>query len=402
LNKHTWLNRNVIGMSLTSFLSDASHEMATTVLPGFLAVIGVPASVLGLIEGVADAASSFVKLWAGWIADRWGHHKLLTTAGYFLAGISQAVFAFATGWPLVFAGRTIGWLGRGFKGPIRDAMLADSVEPQVRGKAFGFHRAGDTLGAIVGPIIGVWLLTVWHDIAPGDPSLPFRQIFLTTLIPGVLSAVAFAVMIAKTRQTANHELRFWHTFRNMPHNFRRFLVAAGIFGMGDFAPTLLILAATTLLTPQYGVLHAAQLAGAMYVVRNVAYAGASFPIGALSDRIGRKRLLVAGYLLAVLTMVGFVCAFAFQWASLPFLFLLFLLAGVFIAAEDTLESAVTADLIPTGTRSISMGILGTVNGIGDFGASFLVGLLWTTVSPVAAFTYAGLTMLAGTVMIATL
>jgi MFS family permease len=402
LKQSNWLNRNVIGMSLTSFLSDASHEMATTVLPGFLAVIGVPASVLGLIEGVADAASSFVKLWAGWIADRWGHHKLLTTAGYFLAGISQAVFAFAAGWPLVLAGRTIGWLGRGFKGPIRDAMLADSVEPQVRGKAFGFHRAGDTLGAIVGPIVGVWFLSIWHDTALGDASLPFRRIFLVTLVPGLLAALAFAVMIVRTKQAANHELRFWPTFRNLPNSFRRFLVAVGVFGMGDFAPTLLILAATTLLTPQFGVVHAAQLAGIMYIVRNVAYAAASFPIGALSDRIGRKRMLVAGYSLAVVAMAGFVCAFAFHWASLPFLFLLFLLAGVFIAAEDTLESALTADLIPSGTRSIRMGILGTVNGIGDFGASVLVGLIWTTISPVAAFAYAGLTMLAGTIMVSTL
>jgi len=402
MNKRSWLNRNVIGMSVTSFLSDASHEMATTVLPGFLAVIGVPASLLGLIEGVADAASSFVKLWAGWIADRWGHHKLLTTAGYFLAGISQAVFAFAAGWPLVFVGRTIGWLGRGFKGPIRDAMLADSVEPQVRGKAFGFHRAGDTLGGIVGPIIGVWLLSLWHDTALGDASQPFRRIFLVTLIPGVLAAVAFAVMVARTRQTANHELRFWPTFRNLPKSFRRFLVAVGVFGMGDFAPTLLILAATTLLTPQFGVVHAAQLAGIMYIVRNVVYAAMSFPIGALSDRIGRKHVLFVGYLLAVLTMAGFAVAFALHWSNLPFLFLLFILAGCFIAAEDTLESAVTADLIPSGTRGISMGILGTVNGIGDFGASFLVGLIWTTVSPVAAFTYAGLAMLAGTIIVSTL
>ncbi|MBZ5499376.1 MAG: MFS transporter [Acidobacteriia bacterium] len=118
-----WLNRNVIGMGITSLLSDASHEMATAVLPGFLAVIGAPPSALGLIEGVSDAVASFVKLWGGWISDRLGHRKTLATVGYFLTGLAMALFAFAATWLLVLVGRVVGWFGRGFRGPIRDAML---------------------------------------------------------------------------------------------------------------------------------------------------------------------------------------------------------------------------------------------------------------------------------------
>ena len=154
-----WLNRNVIGMGVTSFLSDASHEMATVVLPGFLAVIGAPPSALGIIEGVSDAVSSFVKLWGGWVSDRFGYRKWLATTGYFLTGISKSVFAFAMSWHLVFVGRVVGWFGRGFRGPIRDAILADSVEPVVRGKAFGFHRAMDSVGACIGPLLAIWFLT---------------------------------------------------------------------------------------------------------------------------------------------------------------------------------------------------------------------------------------------------
>jgi MFS family permease len=394
-----WLNRNVIGMGITSFLSDASHEMATAVLPGFLAVIGAPPSALGLIEGVSDAVSSFVKLWSGWISDRLGQRKTLATVGYFLTGMAMALFAFAATWLLVLVGRVVGWFGRGLRGPIRDAMLADSVEPSVRGKAFGFHRFGDTLGAIVGPLLGVWLLEIWQPHALLDPSAPFRKIFLITLIPGVLSALVFAVMTVEKRRAANHQLKFWGTVRSLPNNFRRLLLGVGMFGLGDFAPTFLILAATQLLNPEYGITRAAQLAGLMYVVRNITYALASFPIGAMSDRMSRLLLLALGYFLAVLTVGGFALAFLLSWTSLPYLFLLFALADVFIAAEDTLESAITADFIPTETRGIGMGVLGTVNGIGDFGASVIVGLLWTAISPIAAFGFAALVMLVGAVVL---
>jgi MFS family permease len=394
-----WLNRNVMGMGVTSFLSDTCHEMATAVLPGFLSVIGAPPSTLGIIEGVSDAVSSFVKLWGGWISDKFGHRKLLTTAGYFLTGISKSIFAFAMNWHLVLVGRVIGWFGRGFRGPIRDAMLADSVDPAVRGKAFGFHRAGDTLGAILGPLLGVWLLSIWRPNSIEDPSIPFRNIFLITLIPGLLSGILFAIVIIEKQHSTSQEHKFWETVRNLPGNFKRFLVSVGIFGMGDFAPTFLILAGTSLLQTKYGIIHAAQLAGLMYVVRNITYALSSFPIGALSDRIGRIPLLALGYLLASCTVAGFLLAFLFNWTNLLFLFFLFGLAGIFIATEDTLESAITADFIPVKSRGVGMGVLGTINGIGDFIASVMVGLLWTSISPVAGFGFAMLLMVTGFILI---
>jgi MFS family permease len=394
-----WLNRNVIGMGIASFLSDACHEMATTVLPGFLTVIGAPPSALGLIEGVADAVSSIVKLWGGWISDRLGHRKLLTTLAYLLTGVSKSLFAFATTWHLVLFGRVVGWFGRGFRGPIRDAMLSDSVDASDRGKAFGFHRAGDTIGAVVGPLLGVWLLSLWQSAGLQDASVPFRNIFLIALIPGILASIAFGVMVLEQRRSTNDQLRFWGTVRSLPKGFRRFLLAVGVFGLGDFAPTLFILAATELLTPSYGIIHAAQLAGLMYVVRNVTYALASYPIGALSDRVQRSKLLVVGYALAVLTTGGFILAFVFQWSNPIYLFSLFALAGVYIAAEDTLEGAITADFVPIEIRGIGMGVLGTVNGIGDFVASTAVGFIWTTFSPAAGFGVAAVLMLFGALLL---
>mgnify|MGYP001770783152 CR=1 FL=1 len=385
-------------MSITSFLSDASHEMATTVLPGFLTIINAPPSALGLIEGIADATSSFVKLWGGWISDRVGDRKRLTALGYLLTGAAMVFFAIAAHWIVVLVGRMIGWFGRGFRGPIRDAMLADSVEHEVRGKAFGFHRFGDTLGAIVGPLLGVALLEVWQPLSLLDPVQPFRNVFLITLVPGILSAVAFWLMVSEKRRTGNRQLHFWGTIRSLPPRFKQFLVGAGIFGAGDFAPTVFILAAIQLLTPTHGLARASQLAGLMYVVRNTTYALASLPIGALSDRMSRIVLLALGYCLAACTVMGFVLAFVLSSDSIVLLCVLFALAGVFIAFEDTLEGAITADFIASETRGIGMGVLGTVNGVGDFLASALVGVLWNAVSPVAGFGVAAAAMLCGAVI----
>lgn len=392
---NNWLNRNTIGMGLTSFFSDACHEMATTILPGFLSTIGAPPSALGIIEGVSDALSSFTKLLGGWISDKFGHRKILTTIGYLTTGLSKALFAFAATWHLVFVGRVIAWFGRGFRGPIRDAMLADSVDESQRGKAFGFHRAGDTLGAIIGPVLGILLLSYWQPLSISDPSKPFRNVFLITLIPGILSVLSFAIFVREKRRNRNHNLKFWITLKGLPVSFKKYLVGIGVFGIGDFAPTFFILAATTLLTPEHGLVKAAQLAGIMYIFRNITYALASFPIGALSDKIKRVYLLSAGYFIAVLTIAGFVIAFIFNVTNLIFLFSLFGLAGVYIAAEDTLESAITADLISSETRGIGMGVLGTVNGLGDLVSSLLIGFLWTAISPALGFAVSGILMLFG-------
>lgn len=397
-----WLNRNVVGMGLTSLLSDACHEMATAVLPSFLTSIGAPPAALGVIEGVADATSSFVKLGAGWYSDRIGHRKGICVLGYFLTGVSKSLFAFAITWPLVLFGRVIGWFGRGIRGPLRDAMLAESVPPEARGKAFGFHRAGDTLGAIIGPLLAVWIIGLLQARGVQDPSSPFRTIFLLTLIPGFASVFTMAGLVRERRRPPNHDLRFWSSLKELPKAFRRFLFGVGLFGLGDYAHTFLILAATTLLTPAYGLVEAAQIAALLYVWRNVLYAAASYPVGALSDRVGRQGLLGIGYLLGAVTAGGFGLAFLIPLSALSKLALLvclFSTAGIYIAMEDTLEGTLTADLTPRETWGLSQGVLGTINGVGDLVASLVVGILWSAVSPVAAFGYAALLCLLGSAFI---
>lgn len=393
-----WLNWNVFGMGLTSLLSDAGHEMATALLPGFFAVLGLSAAALGAIEGIADAVSSFVKLGAGWYSDRIGHRKAITVAGYFLTGVSKALFAFAYGWPLILTGRVIAWLGRGIRGPLRDAMLAESVPAQSRGKAFGFHRAGDTIGAIIGPLLAVGVLSYFGSHI-SNPSRPFRFAFLLTLIPGLASALAFAVMVHETRKEGSRA-DFWASVRSLPRAFFRFLFGVGIFGIGDFSHTLMILAATQLFTSGHDVTRAAEIAGILYVAHNVLYAVASYPVGALSDRWGRRGLLTLGYALGATVAAGFAGEFWWHTANIPRIAILFALGGTYMAIEDALEGAMTADLVPAlEKRGVAYGLTGTVNGIGDFISSAVVGIVWTFYSPVAAFAFAALVMATGAIAI---
>jgi len=404
-----WLNRNVFAFGLTSFLSDFCHELATAVLPQFMQAIGSSAAALGTIEGIADALSSFIKLGAGFHSDRIGHRKTWSVIGYALTGIAISIIAFALAWPLILLARTVGWLGRGIRGPLRDAMLADSVSIEDRGKAFGFHRAGDTAGAVVGPLAAFGLLTLLSrypgavsyvlklfPVLADAPGSAFRVIFLLTLVPGILSVLSMALLVTEKRRSPNHKLSFWKTIRNMPKKYRVFLVAVGVFGISDFAPTLMILRATTVLEPHIGMLEASRIAALLYMFRNIVYALASYPIGALSSRFDRTRYLSFGYGVAVLTFAGFAVAIPSIWWFL----LLFGLAGIFIAWEDTMEGVAVRDYVGSEIAGTAYGVLGAVNGIGDFISSVLVGLLWTAFGPGFGFGYAAAVGLIGTVLMA--
>jgi MFS family permease len=394
-SENSWFNRNVVGMTITSFCADVGYEMVSAVLPGFLASIGVAAEALGWIEGLADALSSFVKLGAGWYSDRIGHRKPIVTVGYFLSGTALAVFAAAVSWPLVLAGRMVAWFGKGIRSPLRDAMLSDSTSPEVRGKVFGMHRAGDTAGAVLGPLLGVWLLSV---LPRPNASAPFRTIFLVSLIPGLISVAAMAFLVKERRVPGNKSRKLWKSIVELPPQYRRFLVAVGAFGAGDFAPTLLVLAAAQLLTPGYGVVRAGEIAALFYVVRNASNALAAFPAGVLADHFHKWKLLAGGYALGGAT--GFAAAALFAWkvAAIAPIAAVFILGGVYIGIQDALEGAIPADIVSSTERGTAYGLLGAVNGVGDLIASVLVGTVWTMASPVAAFAAAGVLMTAGGAM----
>ncbi|MEX2183331.1 MAG: MFS transporter, partial [Chloroflexota bacterium] len=337
-----------------------------------------------------------------------GHRRRLAVAGYSMTGVMPLLLAIAGSWPLVLGAKLFGWFGKGVRGPVRDAMLAESVAPEARGRAFGFHRAGDTIGAVIGPLLGVMVLGSFASAAATpavdtpEPAEAFRAVFLLAFFPGLLAAVTFAVFVrdpARGDRTTTGS--FLGAVRSLPRSFGRYLAGVGLFGVGDFAPSLLILAATALLTPSQGIVAAGATAGLLYVLRNAVYALGSYPAGAISDRTRRPVfLLAAGYLLGAAVAGGTAVAFAASIDHVAYLAVLFVGSGLLAALQDTLEAVSTAELAGDTARATSFGLLGTVNGIGDLVASAGVGLLWTLVSPVVAFVAAATTMAAGAALVA--
>ncbi|WP_202796657.1 MFS transporter [Acidithiobacillus ferrivorans] len=391
-----WLNRTVAGAGITSALGDFCYETTTVILPGFLAVLGLPAAALGLIEGIADAVASFTKMISGYIADKLGHRKALVLIGYGLTPVGQVLIALAAGWPLLLLGRMVSWFGKGLRGPLRDAIVIQAVSPETRGRAFGFHRAADTVGAVLGPLLGVALLGLaqgWHwDDAVG----PFRFVLWLSVIPGALAVLAFLTLVKDPQHSPNPALKFFSSLRGLPARFKRYLGAVGIFGIGDFSHSLLILAATTLLTTSMGIVHAAQVAGLLYVWRNLVQVAVSYPVGVMADRMGHLSILIAGYVLGASTAVLTALAFWFGIDNIALLAGIFFIAGLYVAVQDALEATVTAEMVQPETLAISYGALGTVNGVTQFISSAIVGVVWTTVSPVLGFALAAGMMVAGT------
>jgi MFS family permease len=384
MNNNRWLTRSILGIGLTSLFSDMGHEMTTAVLPMFLVTVGGTAATLGLIEGIADAASSFVKLWMGYYSDRAGRRKPIATIGYAITAL-KGLFAFTTHWSQVMVIRVVAWMGRGARGPVRDALMVDQLEPAAYGRAFGFHTAMDTLGAILGPAIALALVG----------TLTYRQIFLVSFLPGFVAVACFVWLVKEIRRPPNGEIRFWKSLRTLPRDFRYFVSSVGVFGLGNFAHTLLILRATDILTPRYGAATAASAAIGLYTLHNVLYAGAAYPAGVLSERVGKRTLLCLGYLLFALLCLGFLL----KPSSLPALVALFCIAGVYIALVDSMERALAGDLLPEDVRGTGYGVLALVNGVGDFVSSFAVGWLWTRVSVAAGFAFAGVLTLFGSVLL---
>lgn len=393
-----WWNRTVVGAGLTSFFADLSYEAVLSVLPHFLAILQIPVAFLGLMEGAADALSSVVKLGSGWWSDRLGRRKPLVILGYALSAAMSLFSAIAISWPVVLLGRLLAWFGKGVRGPLRNALLADAVAPAHRAKAFGMHRAGDTLGAVAGPLFAAWFIYQWPATLFADPTDNYRVLFLLTVIPAALSALAFGLCVPERARAVPAPRRLWAALTALPRSYRSWLVGVGCFGVGDLSHTLLIVAAAQLLTPDYGAPRAAVLATLLYAGRNVAHVVAALLTGGLSDRLGRGPFLVIGYLLGACTMVGFTLAFLVG-AGLVAVASLFALSGIYLAIEETLEPAITADLVAdTSVRGTAFGLLGVVNGVGDLISSAVVGALWL-LAPAYGFAFAATAMLCGAVLL---
>jgi len=384
----SWLNRTTLGIGLTSLFSDWSHEIATSILPAFLASLGAGPAWLGVIEGTADGLSSFSKLAAGHYTDRLKRRKPLVEVGYVITALATGALALATSAWYVLIARTTAWLGRGVRTPGRKALLAAGVSPDAYGRAFGFERMMDTLGAIIAPITALWLLQL--------TSHNYHRVLVWTLVPGLLAVLTFGVLVREKPNRQPAAGSFWVGVRQLPLAFRKFLLAVGIFGLGDFSHTLLILFATQALTPAHGKAVAASIAVGLYLLHNIFYAAFAYLGGWLSDHVPQRRaILAAGYGLAVVMAVLLVS----RPKSVPILAAIFALAGIVVGVEESLEDSLAAELVPQSQHGMAFGTLAAVNAIGDFTSSFVIGILWTATSPSMAFGLSGMLFLLGSVLI---
>ena len=379
-----WLNRNVAAMGFTSLFSDMSHEMATSILAQFITIeLGGSAALLGFIEGLSDFSSSLVKMYSGWFSDKIGKRKPLGILGYTLTGILIPTFAIATSWVHILISRTIGWMGRGIREAPRDALLADSVEPDSYGHAFGFHRMMDTLGAIIGPSIAFLLL----------PVIGFRNVFWVSLIPGILSILVFAIFTREIiRRKESGKRKLWSDIKGLPRQFRLFLLAAGVYGIGNFANTFLVLKTTEAMTPTLGIIEASGLGTLLYILLNVGSAIFAYVFGALGDRFSKRMLLALGYIIFSVYCIGFIIL---SPGVLTYA-VLFLLAGVETGAIDSTARAYASELLGERERGTGFGVMSTVDGVGDFMSSTVAGALWTLSSSAFTFTYGAVLGLAAT------
>ena len=386
--KKSWLNRTVLGVGLTSLFSDWSHETATAVLPAFLAAIGAGPAWLGTIEGVADGISSFTKLAAGHYTDRLKRRKPLAVFGYAFTAFATASFAFATHAYHVLLARVAAWLGRGVRSPAKKALLAADVPPGAYGRAFGFERLMDTVGAIAGPLTALWLLE-----ATGHS---YQKVFLWTLVPGLIAVAAFWLLVRERPIAARPQRSFLLGLKALPVPFRRLLIGVGVFGAGDFSHSLLILYAARVLTPGHGLARAASLAVGLYTFHNVFYAGSAYLSGWLSDHVhSRKAVLAAGYALAGVTAL-LLCT---GTSSLWLLAVIFVLAGLYVGTEEALEDSLSAELVPKEQHGMAFGTLAAVNAVGDFVSSLLVGFLWSAFNAQIAFTASAILFFSGALLI---
>lgn len=372
-------NPGVVGIGLGSLLSDTGHEMATAALPGFLRSLGAPAAALGAIEGLADAALSASKVAGGVVADRPGvERKNVTAGGYAVTALGHGAFGLASVWPVVAVARAVSWVARGGKGPARDTLLAGSVPSAQLGRAFGVERTMDSLGAVAGPLLA----------APLIVAVGYRWLFAVSIIPGLLAATAVLLLVREVPRIAHHGtdvIAPMRTLARTPGPFQRLLTGVGLYGLGNFSATLLILRAAQLLHDHgRNNTDAAAVAVLLYAAHNAANALFAYPAGAIADRVGRRPVLIAG-----VALFGAGCAvFALGPAQIPILAALFIAVGASTAMVETGENAHASELLDPAIRGRGFGLLGLVDGVGDLASSVVVGVLFTVTNPAWGFIYA--------------
>jgi MFS family permease len=363
--------RNVFYAGLVSFFMDFSSEMIYPLVPLFLSsVLGVNRTVIGLIEGIAESTASLLKVFSGWFSDRIQKRKILLIAGYGISALSRPVLALSTLWGQVLVFRFVDRFGKGIRGAPRDAVIAESTPAQDLGRAFGLHRAMDTLGAVAGPLTAFVVLFFFTG--------GFRIVFWLSLIPGIIAVMVIVLFIRETRHGEINSLPRL-SLRAFDWRYKAFVSVAALFTLGNSSDVFLILRATDIGIKEVHV-------PLLYLCFNIVYSLISFPAGILADRIGKKRVILAGFLVFGFVYLGFALA-SEAWH----IWGLFLCYGIFMGLTEGIHKAYLSTVIPGHLKATGFGIYNTCTGLAMLPASIIGGRLWDVFGAPATFYYGTIT-----------
>ncbi len=367
---------NTVITGITSLLTDISTEMVYPLIPLYLSSLGAQPAILGLIEGFAESSASLLKIFSGSLSDRLKKRKPIAILGYTGSTLGKLLLYLSTSWPLVFAGRMVDRIGKGIRVAPRDTLIADSSTEGRRGRAFGLHRAFDTFGACLGVLIAIIILA---NRGRGLDRAGYQRIFLFSLIPAVLGIVIL-FFVRETGIRTQTPTRPRMRFKNLNPKLRSFLLIVGIFALGNSSNGFILLRMRNLGWTTLNILL-------LYLLYNLTYAIFSYPFGRVSDRIGKKKPLVIGYLVYSVVYFGF--ALLTPEKSAIITWLLFGVYGLYSALTEGLEKSLVADIAPESQRATFIGLHATLTGIGLLPASIIAGQLWNLFGPKAPFLFGG-------------
>jgi len=381
--------KNVFVAGLVSFFMDVSSEMIYPLVPLFLAnVLGVNKSVIGLIEGIAESTASTLRVFSGWFSDRIGNRKWLMAVGYGISTLSRPIVSLATNWQHVMGSRFMDRFGKGVRTAPRDAIIAESTEKTHLGRAFGFHRSLDTMGAVVGPALAFFLLGLFSN--------NYRMVFWLSMIPGVIAVLLIIFFITekkkKREKTSIEEVSSENSV--IPLNpplikggkgglfdwrFKFFVLIATLFAFGNSSDVFLILRAQQTGVPTV-------MIPVVYLLFNLVYSVSAIPAGIAADRFGKKRVILLGFILFAVLYYGFAIA-----RDTSTIWVLFGFYGLFMGLTEGIQKAFLATIIPSDFKATAFGVYNTAVGLAMFPASLIGGWLWDHVSPSATFYFGAIT-----------
>ena len=387
------LSGNVFALSLVSLLNDTSSEIIYPLLPAFLALtLGASPFAIGLIEGFAESVAALLKLFSGYFSDKFEKRKFPVFLGYALASLTRPILAFAGSWQQVLAVRVTDRVGKGIRGAPRDAIIAGSVPEEIRGLAFGFNRAADHLGAVIGPIIAFILLSYFASDPANPTAQDYRRVFLYASVPVVLGLFVIVFFVKEKPKAAGDTLapKIKLSLREFDGNFKRFLFVIALFTLSNSTDAFLLLRAE-----QTGI--AVAVLPLLWMFLHFSKVIFSLIGGDLSDKFGRKTLIFTGWIIYALVYAGFAFVNA-AWQT----WVLFLIYGIYFGLTEGVEKALVTDLVPPEKRGTAFGFYNLAFSITVFPASLLFGALWTTFGAETAFLLSAVVSICAAAMLLTI